>query len=144
MGKIFTLDPDAIEALLATSLVGRIACCDHSGDGRPFLVPLAYGYDGEAAYAFSTPGRKIHIMRAQPLVTFEVDDAKAEDRWSSVIAEGVFEELTSEEDRDRAMLIIAKGGPVPEITPDHVVYRISFTSKSGRFEVPDEEAAAYM
>jgi nitroimidazol reductase NimA-like FMN-containing flavoprotein (pyridoxamine 5'-phosphate oxidase superfamily) len=146
MGKIFVLDPAAIEDLLRTALVGRIACCDHGasgGDGRPFLVPLAYGYDGESVYAFSAPGRKIHTMRRQPLVSFEVDTALAADRWSSVIADATYEELTSEEDRRRGLEIIANGGPLPDVTSETIVYRLHLTSKSGRFEVPDDEAHLY-
>lgn len=143
MGKIFVLGNDAIEELLRSALVGRIACCDHGisgGDGRPFLVPLAYGYDGESVYAFSSIGRKIRTMRVQPLVSFEVDDAQAEDRWSSVIADAVYEELTSEADRHRALEIIAKGGERPIVSREVVVYRLRITKKSGRFEIPDDEA----
>jgi nitroimidazol reductase NimA-like FMN-containing flavoprotein (pyridoxamine 5'-phosphate oxidase superfamily) len=146
MGKIFVLGDDAIEELLKTALVGRIACCDHGrsgGDDRPFLVPLAYGYDGHAAYAMSSVGRKILIMRQQPLATFEVDEAQAEDRWSSVIADAVYEELTSEADRNRALDIIAKGGARPSVSPETVVYRLRLTRKTGRFEVPDDEAHLY-
>src|SRR5439155_676250 len=84
--------PDEIEMLLRTAIVGRIACCAHGvkgSDGRPYVVPLAYGYDGEAIYAHSGVGRKIRTMRAQPLVSVEVDEAEASDRWRSVIAEGL-------------------------------------------------------
>ena len=144
MGKIFVLDQEGIETLLSTALVGRIACCapDEAG-GRPYIVPLAYGYDGEAVYAFSRPGRKIHIMRKQPLISFEVDEAVAEDRWRSVIAEGEYEELTSPEAIERAQTIIFKGGPVPELPHDTIYYRLVLTQKTGRFELPDDEAAVY-
>ena len=95
MGRIAVLGTDEIEQLLWTALVGRFACCVHDNGCGPYVVPLAYGYDGEAVYAFSTPGRKIRMMRRQPLVTFEVDEAIAEDRWRSVIADGEYEELTA-------------------------------------------------
>lgn len=144
MGKIFVLDPDGIERLLSTALVGRIACASpREGGGRPYIVPLAYGYDGEAVYAVGPVGRKIRIMRDQPLVSFEVDEAEAEDRWRSVVAEGVYEELASEEDRERGLRVIYGDGPLPEVGPEKVVYRLVLTAKSGRFEVPDEEAAMY-
>src|SRR5215831_3536175 len=97
VGRISELPPDEIEELLRTAIVGRIACCAHGiegNDGRPYVVPLAYGYDGEAIYAHSGVGRKIRTMRAQPLVSVEVDEAEASDRWRSVIAEGVYEELS--------------------------------------------------
>lgn len=144
MGKIFVLDPENIERLLSTSLVGRIACASPNvAGGRPFIVPLAYGYDGEAVYAVGPVGNKIRIMRDQPLISFEVDTAVAEDRWQSVVAEGVYEELTSPEEREQGLTVIFRDGPRPYIPDSHVVYRLRLTQKSGRFEVPDGEAETY-
>ena len=137
MGTIHVLPDDQIEDLLRTALVGRIACCAPEIDPRPYLVPLAYGYDGEAIYAHSGPGRKIRLMRANPLVTFEVDTATADDRWQSVIAEGVYDELTDPADRAAALLTIYPPPRTPPaLPPDTVVYRLRLTSKSGRFELP--------
>ncbi|MEA2511193.1 MAG: uncharacterized protein QOJ59_680 [Thermomicrobiales bacterium] len=141
MGRIFELPPDEIEKLLRTAIVGRIACCAHGadgGDGRPYVVPLAYGYDGEAIYAHSGVGRKIRMMRAQPLVTVEVDEALASDRWRSVIAEGVYEELSETAAREGALAIIYPNADArPDLDAQTVVYRIRLTAKSGRYEVPD-------
>jgi len=142
MGKIYILGDDQVERLLGTALVGRIACCSHApGEaGRPYVVPLAYGYDGEGVYAFSGPGRKIEIMRTQPLVSFEVDEAVAEDRWSSVIAEGVYEELTTLEERTHAHAVIfGEREDIPPFADHHIVYRLRLTRKTGRFELPDGE-----
>lgn len=142
MGKIYVLGDDQIERLLATALVGRIACCSHApGEaGRPYVVPLAYGYDGEAVYAFSGQGRKIEIMRAQPLISFEVDEAVAEDRWSSVIAEGVYEELVTPEGRKHAHAVVfGDRDDIPPFADHHIVYRLRLTRKTGRFELPDGE-----
>lgn len=142
MGKIYVLPEDRIEDLLRTALVGRIACCATTFDGqpRPYVVPLAYGYDGECVYAFSSPGRKIEIMRAQPLIAFEVDEATAEDRWSSVIAEGSYEELTTEADRKAAHVVLfGENSGFPDFGPDQIVYRLRLTTKSGRYELPDGE-----
>ncbi|MEA2595204.1 MAG: uncharacterized protein QOF01_1673 [Thermomicrobiales bacterium] len=141
MGRIFELPPDEIEKLLRTAIVGRIACCAHGadgGDGRPYVVPLAYGYDGEAIYAHSSVGRKIRMMRAQPLVTVEVDEALTSDRWRSVIAEGVYEELSETVAREGALAIIYPNADArPDLDAQTVVYRIRLTAKSGRYEVPD-------
>lgn len=145
MGKIYVLGDEGIERLLHTSLVGRIACASRDGesDPRPYLVPLAYGYDGESVYTFSSPGRKIEIMRSQPLVSFEVDEAIAEDRWESVIAEGTYEELTTDEDRQRAHDVLFAGrSGIPPFSPAQIVYRLRLTKKTGRFELPDGEAPA--
>lgn len=144
MGKIFVLDPDGIEHLLSTALVGRIACASpNEGGGRPYIVPLAYGYDGDAVYALGPVGRKIRIMRQQPLVSFEVDEAEAEDRWRSVVAEGRYEELTTDEDRRHALQVIFRDDPAPRLAEGTVIYRLVLTQKSGRFELPDDEAAVY-
>ena len=140
MGTIHVLPDDEIEELLRTAIVGRIACCawgKAGDDGRPFLVPLAYGYDGAAVYAHSGPGRKIQLMRAQPLVSFEVDTAEASDRWRSVIAEGTYDELTGPEERARALAIIyPPPAEVPALGAETIVYRIRLSAKSGRYEVP--------
>src|SRR5918998_6699746 len=118
MGVIRELPTEEIEALLRTAIVGRIACCGHgaAGDGRPYLVPLAYGYDGVAVYAHSGPGRKLDLMRAEPRVTFEVDEAAASDRWRSVIAEGFFEEITDPSEREKALHVIYRPPtPIPNL-----------------------------
>ncbi len=141
MGKIHVLPEEGIDELLRSAIVGRIACCAHGREGedaRPYLVPLAYGYDGEALYAQSGPGRKLRIMRAQPLVTIEVDQAEASDRWRSAVAEGTFEEIGDPAGRERALrLIYPPPAAVPTLGPETVVFRIRLTAKSGRYEVPD-------
>ena len=144
MGKIFVLDADGIENLLRTSLVGRIACAAPGvNEGRPTIVPLAYGYDGESAYAVGPVGQKLRIMRLQPLVSFEVDTAEAEDRWQSAVAEGIYEELSSPAAREMGLQVIFGERVRPNIPDTHVVYRLRFTAKTGRFEVPDDEAWRY-
>src|SRR5215216_4498843 len=117
MGTIRELPVEEIEALLRTAIVGRIACCGHgaTGDGRPYLVPLAYGYDGDAVYAHSGPGRKLDLMRAEPRVPFEVDEAIAPDRWRSVIAEGTFEEINDPRHRKAALKVVYGADAVPSL-----------------------------
>jgi uncharacterized protein len=139
MGTIHVLPEEGIEALLRTAIVGRIACCGHglAGDGRPYLVPLAYGYDGNAIYAHSGPGRKLDLMRAEPRVTFEVDEAEAPNRWRSVIAEGTFEEIDDPQQRDAALAVIYGPTGIPDLGAQTVVFRIRLTSRSGRYETPD-------
>src|SRR3954471_16414750 len=129
MGIIRELPSEEIEALLRAAIVGRIACCGHgaTGDGRPYLVPLAYGYDGDAIYAHSGPGRKLDLMRAEPRVTFEVDEAKAADRWRSVIAEGTFEEIDDPYERTAALAVIYGAARVPDLGAQTVVFRIRLT-----------------
>ena len=139
MGTIRVLPPNEIEQLLRTAIVGRIACCGHGavGDGRPYLVPLAYGYDGKAIYAHSGPGRKLDLMRAEPRVTFEVDEVVAPDRWRSVIAEGIFEQIDDPRRRTAALAVIYGPAAIPDLGSQTVVFRLRLTSRSGRYETPD-------
>ncbi|MFT4040376.1 MAG: pyridoxamine 5'-phosphate oxidase family protein [Thermomicrobiales bacterium] len=140
MGVIRVLPDEQIEALLQTAIVGRIACCAHGavGDGRPYLVPLAYGYDGDSVYAHSGPGRKLDFMRAEPRVTFEVDRAEAADRWQSVVAEATFAEITDPAERETALrTLYPPPGEIPALGAHTVVFRLRLTSKSGRYELPE-------
>jgi nitroimidazol reductase NimA-like FMN-containing flavoprotein (pyridoxamine 5'-phosphate oxidase superfamily) len=135
VGVIRDLSSAQIEDLLRTSIVARIAC-SHPDEPRPYLVPLAYGYDGTALYGHTGPGRKLTYLRANPLVTVEVDSAEAADNWRSVIAEGRFEVLTGPH-RERALrLIYPNPASLPGLGENSVVFRILLTSKSGRFESP--------
>ena len=136
MGVIYHLDPDGIESLLASSIVGRIAC-NQSGD-RPYLVPLAYAYDGESVYAISGPGRKLDLMRADPRVSFEVDRVEQSDTWQSVVAEGEFDEVTDADEIQMAVALLEGATRVPVVMAAHsVIFRLRLTAKSGRFEIPD-------
>jgi len=140
MGTIHVLPPNEIEELLERSVIGRIACCAHgaTGDGRPYLGPIAYGYDGKAIYAHSGPGRKLDFMRAEPRVTFEVDEGSAPDRWRSVIVEAAFDEITGESQRDAALrTIYPEPDPIPDMGAFTAIFRLVITAKSGRYETPD-------
>ena len=133
------MSADEVEATLQRHRVGRIGCS--IGD-RPYVVPITYAYDGGCIYAYSAPGRKIDVMRAQPRVCFEVDEIDGPATWRSVIAEGVYEEVTDEATRCEALarLIPANGKPVPRV-PDAggriVVFRLRLAEKAGRFERRD-------
>jgi nitroimidazol reductase NimA-like FMN-containing flavoprotein (pyridoxamine 5'-phosphate oxidase superfamily) len=136
MGVIHHLDSDGIETLLASSIVGRIAC--NQPDDRPYLVPLAYAYDGESVYAVSGPGRKLELMRADPRVSFEVDRVEQSDTWQSVVAEGEFEEVTDADEIQMAVALLEGATGIPVVMGAHsVVFRLRLTDKSGRYEVPD-------
>lgn len=134
-----TLAPDEIEAILRRNQVGRIGC---SVADRPYVVPTNYAYDGASVYAYSTLGRKIEAMRAQPRVCFQIDELDGPTKWRCVIAEGVYEELRDEAARRNALLRLTRQHecPVPRIPnagTQIVVFRLRLTEKSGRFERTD-------
>jgi uncharacterized protein len=69
------LKPEQINAVLFNEVVGRIGC---HGEGRTYIVPITYVFDGDAVYGHSAEGLKIRMMRANPNVCFEVDQFGAD------------------------------------------------------------------
>lgn len=126
---------EEIEAVLQRRSVGRIGY--YLGDS-PGIVPVTYAYDKSCVYVASGPGQKIDCMRARPDVCFEVDEVNAAGIWRSVIADGTYEELTSEGDRCAALTRINRvlGVQIPcaHADPDGViVFRIRLLETTGRF-----------
>ena len=147
------LDQDKIDQLLYYKDLGRIACY---AEGRPYIVPINYVYDGTYIYAHSLDGKKLDMMRTNPEICFEVDMIQNTSNWRSVIAWGTFEELKGEE-ATRAMKLLTRslissiagssalhdmntqvGSGEMMNRPNIVVYRIHLTEKTGRFEIPDD------
>jgi nitroimidazol reductase NimA-like FMN-containing flavoprotein (pyridoxamine 5'-phosphate oxidase superfamily) len=138
-----------IAYVLQRELIGRIGC---SADNEVYVVPIAYAFDGKYIYAHSREGMKIEMMRKNPDVCFEVDRIENMRNWTSIIVRGKFQELTREIDRTRALKILndrlvpygisetmEPRGPSPgkkTIEKDRkpVVYRISITEMTGRYE----------
>jgi nitroimidazol reductase NimA-like FMN-containing flavoprotein (pyridoxamine 5'-phosphate oxidase superfamily) len=143
------LSHQEIENVISHQLIGRLGCY---ADGKIYVVPISYAYDGEFIYAFSREGLKVEMMRKNPEVCLQIDNMGYMDNWQSVILWGQFEELTAEEERNDAlvklmnrmipivsseMLRISPHWPFPMDHPENitgVVYRIRITEKTGRFE----------
>lgn len=143
------LSPSQIEDLLQKQYVGRIGC--HS-QGRTYVVPVSYAYDGQSIVVHSPEGMKLRMMRDNPDVCFEVDRMESLTTWQSVIAWGRFEEIGGDEARQAMMLLIHRLQPLlPQSrtcvdnaaeTPHSsgtpvrmpVLYRIRLQEKTGRFE----------
>ncbi|CAN5443683.1 hypothetical protein BH09BAC6_BH09BAC6_32530 [soil metagenome] len=144
------LDNSKIEALLKSQVIGRIGCCD---DGVCYIVPVNYVYDGKYIFAHSAKGMKLEMLRNNPDLCFEVDHITDIVNWESVIAWGVFEEITDLDEQQEAMqqltnrispfLTSKTAHPSHGITAhdsdignevELVVYKINLTKKTGRFE----------
>ena len=76
--------------LLSRAHLGRLACAHQS---QPYVVPIYFAYDNEYLYSFSTVGKKIEWMRANPKVCVEADEVVSPQQWASVIVFGHYEEL---------------------------------------------------
>lgn len=136
------LTRDEIDDVLRANVIGRIGC---HAFGRTYVVPVTYAYDGKAIYAHSIEGMKVHMMRENPHVCFEVDSMDGMANWKSVIASGVFEELHGAAARDYFAWLASEletridGPPGETVHPKNgdargVVYRIVLEEKTGRFE----------
>lgn len=144
------LTPAAIESLLHSELVGRVAYIDRRG--LPSIVPIAYAYDGRAFYGYSLLGAKIEYMSTNPRVCVEVDHVDSAADWRSVTARGVFRKLYGQDaveaverlsDRLRTVAA-ATGAPVAARRTfvarsggAGIAYRIDVTAKRGRYSASE-------
>jgi len=64
-------DRTEIDTIIKSSQAFRLALCDN---GRPYIVPLCFGYDGVDLYFHAAKeGEKLNIIRRNPRVCFEFD-----------------------------------------------------------------------
>ena len=144
------LTPEQINAVLFSEVVGRVGCY---AEGRTYVVPIIYVFDGDAVYAHSAEGLKIRMMRANPHVCFQVDQRENLANWRSVVAWGGYEELHGKEALDALQILVARlmplvtsetlrlpddlslatAKPVTD-APKTIIYRIRLTERTGRFE----------
>ena len=69
---------------------GRLGC---SLANQPYIVPVYLAYEFDCIYVFSTFGKKIEWMRANPKVCIQIDEIAEQYQWMSVIVNGRYEEL---------------------------------------------------
>ena len=142
-----TLNHDEIDQLLRAEIVGRIGC---HADDTTYVVPVTYVYEHGCIYGLLGEGMKLKLLRANPMVCFEVDHIDDMTNWQSMIAWGRFEELQGAE-ADQALALLVErvaqhmdGAPrqPADSAPRHagmerhrpILYRIVLTKRTGRFE----------
>lgn len=106
-----SLSPVEIEDLLRTASHAHFGC---ALEGRVYVVPMAYGYDGSYVYVHTRPGKKLDVMRQNPSVCLSVDDVETPYRWRSVVVDGTVEFLEREEDREHAARTILGHQGLPQ------------------------------
>jgi nitroimidazol reductase NimA-like FMN-containing flavoprotein (pyridoxamine 5'-phosphate oxidase superfamily) len=149
------LSPQEIEELLRSEITGRIGC---HADGRTYVVPVTYAYEGGTIYCHSAEGLKLRMMRKNPIVCFEVDRIRDMGNWKSVIATGRFEELSGRDALPAMDVLIRRFVAVEHSDQPHpsyvfresesesprtdgreiVIFRIRLAEKTGRFEQTPE------
>jgi nitroimidazol reductase NimA-like FMN-containing flavoprotein (pyridoxamine 5'-phosphate oxidase superfamily) len=143
------LNEEQMDYVLRSQVIGRLGCY---AEGKIYVVPITYVYDGEYLYGHTKEGLKIQLLRKNPSVCFEVDAIQNMANWQSVIIQGIYEELTGEESRQALRLLVNRVTPLlasetsmsshgPDIHQPIsgppmglVTYRIRMLEKSGRYE----------
>ena len=141
MLKVKDMAPKEIRALLHRIGFGHLGC---AREGRPYVVPMHYAYDGEYLYLFTTEGMKTGFIEANPEVCMQVEEVESVSRWESVMVNGRAERITNQDDKEHAMQLITSSNPglTPalnqrqlngsERTDEIVLYRIRPAGMDGR------------
>jgi len=101
-----------MHALLQRERFGHLGC---ARDGRPYVVPMHYAYDGKDLYFFTTQGMKTQYIQANPQVCLQIEEVTDSMNWRSVMVLGRAQELTSKDEMQRAMKLITERNP--SLTP---------------------------
>ena len=130
-------------AHLERASIGRLGCCY---EDQPYVVQVTLAYQAKCLYVLSTYGQKIAWMRKNPNVCVAVDDIQSESRWTSVIANGTYQELEPvqfADEREHAKKLLEKRhrwwqtpmaerqAKVGDKLIEPIFFRIQITSVSG-------------
>jgi nitroimidazol reductase NimA-like FMN-containing flavoprotein (pyridoxamine 5'-phosphate oxidase superfamily) len=106
------LSIEEAQALLQSVGFGHLGC---TRDDHPYVVPMHYAYDSQDLYFFTTEGTKTEYMAANSEVCLQVEEVVDSANWRSVMVLGHARRLTSSEEIEHAMQVIATRNPT--LTP---------------------------
>jgi uncharacterized protein len=149
--QIVAMSREECSEFLKRVSIGRLAC---SLDNQPYIVPVAFSYEGDCIYIFSTRGRKIKWMRQNPKVCVQADDVGSRWNWDSVIVTGRYLELSGPQhaaQREHAKQLLSQHSAwwrnplvqrrdqTSDLSIETVFFRIDIESMSGLRAVPQGE-----
>lgn len=141
---IHELAPADCAEVLSRASVARLACCRMN---QPYVVPVSFVYDPRQVclFCFSSIGKKVEWMRANPSVCVEVEDLEDRFNWTTIVIFGRYSELTQapehRDQRHRALNLFSDRsrwwlpGAARLSDSEHesvVVYRINIDHMTGR------------
>jgi nitroimidazol reductase NimA-like FMN-containing flavoprotein (pyridoxamine 5'-phosphate oxidase superfamily) len=147
--RILPLSQAECSDLLKRVSVGRLAC---SLDDQPYIVPVAFSFETDGIYIFSTLGKKVEWMRQNPKVCLHADEIESRSSWTSVVVTGTYLELTElhhHTQREFARKRLAQHShwwqaalaerreQTDDLTIQPVFFRIDMAAMSGLRTVPD-------
>ncbi|WP_299667885.1 pyridoxamine 5'-phosphate oxidase family protein [uncultured Polaribacter sp.] len=121
--------------LLANNYIGYLG---YIYKDCPFIVPITYFFDGKnTIILYSSEGHKTAAMRKNQRVSLQVSEIKNIDNWDSVLAHGVFEELSGN-DAKRSLHEFATGIKHLILTKEekNLHFIGEFSSKIYKDEIP--------
>jgi uncharacterized protein len=149
------MTPEDCRRAMSNATFGRLASVQ---DAQPYVVPVSFAVEGDYAYLFSMPGRKVDSMRKNPRVCLEIDSVNSQISWMSIVVLGRYEELWDtpdcRPDRMRAQELlnghpswwlpgaVADADRVGSTNVSPVFYRIRMENLTGRRGVPAPDEAA--
>lgn len=115
MLKVEDMPSSEMHAMLRATNFGHLGCANN---GRPYVVPMHYAYDGKELYFFTTQGMKTQFMNGNPEVCLQVEEVADSSHWRSVMVIGRAERLSNSEEIAHAMQRITERNPslVPAIS----------------------------
>ena len=147
------LSQSEISNFLDSQRFARLGC---HVDGETYVVPITFARDGDRLVGQTKAGKKVDMMRKNPVVCLQMDAVTSFAEWTSVICWGRFEELKGQEANDAMGSLIDHMesafddiGPtnrsLRDITPAEpdaipqvaIVYAIHLQKMTGRAETPD-------
>jgi nitroimidazol reductase NimA-like FMN-containing flavoprotein (pyridoxamine 5'-phosphate oxidase superfamily) len=149
--RIIPISQQECSELLKRVSIGRLAC---SLKDQPYVVPVAFSYETEWIYIFSTLGKKIKWMRQNPKVCLQADEIGNRSNWLSVIVTGTYLELREPQytaQREHALEQLAQysewwRNPLAErreltsdLSIEPVFFRIDIGSMTGLRGIPEAE-----
>jgi uncharacterized protein len=149
--QIVAMSQEECSEFLKRVSIGRLAC---SLDNQPYIVPVAFSYEADCIYIFSTLGKKIKWMRQNPKVCLQADDVGSRSNWDSVIVTGRYLELSEPQhaaQREHAKQLLSqysdwwrnplvqRRDQTSDLSIETVFFRIDIESMSGLRAVPEGE-----
>jgi nitroimidazol reductase NimA-like FMN-containing flavoprotein (pyridoxamine 5'-phosphate oxidase superfamily) len=149
--RIVAISKEQCIELLERVSIGRLGCS--LGD-QPYVVPVAFSYEPDSVYIFSTVGKKINWMRQNPKVCLQVDEIGNRRNWLSVIVTGTYFELREPQytaQREHALELLAQYShywqtalaerreQTSDLSIEPVFFRIDIESMCGLRALPEPE-----
>jgi nitroimidazol reductase NimA-like FMN-containing flavoprotein (pyridoxamine 5'-phosphate oxidase superfamily) len=121
---------------------------------QPYVVPVAFSYEPDSIYIFSTLGKKINWMRQNPKVCLQVDEIGNRRNWLSVIVTGTYVELSEPQytaQREHALELLAQNShywqtalaerreQTSDLSIETIFFRIDIESMCGLRTLPEPE-----